>query len=191
MRGFFSASVLVGGTANAAMSSSARVVFDSWPGLWHLSRTVVSSVKSEVMDAHGYAAFIPSSDTPNVLKYSEKVTIDNQSGGLFGFQRYEYRFDPGTSTVSKYLQDGGLFYDLKIELDDGGLRAAACVPHLCVADLYSPEYSFEQDGQSFSLKYAVSGPAKAYSIVTRFSKLGPIAEAGPLHGISIELDAIV
>ena len=145
--------------ASTAETISSRHVFQHvWPGVWQLSRRIVSPSQPDVF-AEGYASFRPSIDDPNTLLYSEKVSL---AGGGEGTQRYSYRLEDGQ--LAKYFQDGRLFYQLSTE--NGQICA---VPHLCIADLYVPEYTFESD-LSFRLKYVVSGPAKQYSIISHFTK---------------------
>ena len=169
-----------------SMSSTlptARQIFELWPGVWRISRQIVSPVQAENMTGiNGYCSFLVSRDNPHVIKYSEKVMFA-QGGGAQGegTQRYEYRFDADTGSVSKHFKDGRLFYNLAL----AGGRVRADEPHLCVADTYTPEYLFRDDWQTFRLTYSVSGPAKAYTIITEFVKLGE-AEA---EGLGVDFSA--
>lgn len=162
-----SSAVSSGGTA-----ASARQIFDMWPGFWRIKRSVVSPVKSENMQASGLAAFVPSGEHSNVIRYSEKVVL-NEQGGV-GTQRYLYKLDATSSSISKHFSDGRLFYNMSL----AGSRVHADA-HLCVADTYMPEYMFI-DAATFRLVYAVTGPAKAYTITTDFVKLSPeeVTQAG-------------
>lgn len=159
-------------SSTGAMRFSAKHVFQRvWPGKWQLSRRIVSPGQADVF-VEGYGSFVDGEGggegegggKQGVLQYSEVVAI---AGAGEGTQRYEYRWDATNSpdVITKYFHDGRLFYRLATNVD-GQLRAEE---HLCVADLYVPEYEFESE-TAFRLTYAVCGPAKNYKIVTQFTK---------------------
>lgn len=149
-----------------------------WAGFWRLQRSVVSPVGSENMHAKGVAAFVVSEDDPGLIKYSEKVVL-NQQGGV-GTQRYLYKLDPLGQAISKHFNDGRLFYNMSLS----GSTVQADT-HLCVADTYRPAYTFI-DATSFRLVYSVTGPAKAYTITTDFAKMSP--EEIATEGLSVTDD---
>lgn len=67
-------------------------------------------------------------------------------------QKYKYRFDKSTQTLTKYFYDDRLFYELKIGTNpsdiEGTTEANAssqlklCGSHLCIADTYEANYLF-------------------------------------------------
>lgn len=169
--------------------SSAKQIFDALPGIWRLTRETLTPLKqwqnsgAECIKANGYAAFIGNEAQPNLLIYSEKVTInrdgDNVMSGMEAKQKYKYRYDKSAETLIKYFYDDRLFYELKIaasSCDSGGATEAAaineakfCGSHLCVQDTYDANYVFRNDEQ-FELTYSVKGPKKCYQIITKFEK---------------------
>lgn len=169
--------------------TSARQIFDSFPGIWKLTRETLTPLKqwqhsgAESIRANGFAAFTPSESDPNLLVYSEKVTIHSGSdvasvmNGMEAKQKYKYRYESATKTLTKYFFDDRLFYALKIDTrhDNDTTEATAsnevfgCGTHLCIQDIYEANYSFFSDKQ-FELKYTISGPKKCYEIITQFEK---------------------
>lgn len=171
--------------------SSAKQIFDSLPGIWKLTRETLTPLKqwqysgAECIRANGFAAFIPSESDPNLLIYSEKVTIinsgnDNSNGmnGMEAKQKYKYRYDTTTSALTKYFFDDRLFYTLKIEEQHDNETTEATASnqviecggtHLCIQDLYEANYSFG-NGNYFELKYTINGPKKCYEINNKYEK---------------------
>lgn len=178
---------------------SSKQIFDFFPGIWKLTRSTSSSLKSwpgyatgECIRAEGYAVFAPSELDKNLLVYSEKVTVynlnvNNAKGGegIEARQRYHYRYNDETAVLSKYFTDGRLFYDVNIVGDngestvrpDGDTKAnKICGAHLCMQDNYVSDYKLGvgTDGQpQFTLVYSVNGPKKCYDIRTDYRKLEP------------------
>lgn len=168
---------------------SAKQIFDSLPGIWKLTRETLTPFKqwqqsgAECIKASGFAAFTLAESDPDLLTYSEKVVInsdnDNSSGmnGMEAKQKYKYRYDKSTSSLTKYFFDDRLFYTLKIEAghDNETTEAMAsnkvvgCGTHLCIQDLYEAHYSFCNDNY-FELKYTINGPKKCYEIVNKYEK---------------------
>lgn len=169
--------------------TSAKQIFDSFPGIWKLTRETLTPLKqwqysgAESIRANGFAAFTLSESDPNLLIYSEKVTIHSDSdgssvmNGMEAKQKYKYRYESATKTLSKYFFDDRLFYSLKIDTRHGHETAEAiasnevsgCGTHLCIQDLYEANYLFLNDKQ-FELKYTINGPKKCYEIITQFEK---------------------
>lgn len=169
---------------------SAKQIFDSLPGIWKLSRETLTPLKqwqhsgAECIKASGFAVFTPVESDPNLLIYSEKVTInsdtDNVMNGMEAKQKYKYRYDTSTSSLTKYFFDDRLFYTLKIDDDrhqeNETTEATAsnkvvggCGTHLCIQDLYEANYSFCND-KYFELKYTINGPKKCYEIINKYDK---------------------
>lgn len=169
--------------------SSAKQIFDLLPGIWRLTRETLTPFKqwqnsgAECIKANGYAAFIANESEPNLLIYSEKVTInsdsDNTMNGMEAKQKYKYRYDKSAETLTKYFYDDRLFYELKIGInpsgDDDKTEATAsnelkfCGSHLCIQDTYDANYVFRNNDE-FELKYSIKGPKKCYQIITKFEK---------------------
>lgn len=180
--------------------ASAKQIFDSFSGIWRITRETLTSLKqwqhsgAECIKASGFAAFTPLESDPNLLIYSEKVTInsgnDNSNGmnGMEAKQKYKYRYDSSTSSLTKYFFDDRLFYTLKFDdsphgQDNDGTTttkatteasassrvAGACGTHLCIQDLYEAKYSFDNDCY-FELKYTINGPKKCYEIINKYEK---------------------
>lgn len=171
--------------------ASAKQIFDSLPGIWRITRETLTPLKqwqnsgAECIKASGYAAFISAESDPNLLLYSEKVRINsgddasNSSGmnGLEAKQKYKFRYDNSTSSITKYFFDDRLFYTLKIDdKNDNTTEATAsnvitvgCGTHLCIQDLYEANYSFHND-KYFELTYTINGPKKCYEIINTYEK---------------------
>lgn len=171
--------------------SSAKQIFEYLPGIWRLSRQTLTSLKewdlsgAECINGNGFAAFILHKKDPNLLIYSEKVTVtlpaDQKSAmnGMEATQKYKYRFDGQASTLSKYFFDDRLFYTLDLgaanELcaasgsGSGYTASTACGEHLCEQDFYTAKYIFI-DRNSFSLTYSVKGPKKCYEIQNEYKR---------------------
>lgn len=189
--------------------SSVRQIFDSLPGIWRLTRETLTPLKqwqnsgAECIKANGFAAFIPNQSDPNLLIYTEKVTInsddpDNAMNGMQARQKYKYRYDKAAQTLTKYFYDDRLFYELKIgdNLSDteGTTEVIAfnelkfCGSHLCVQDTYDASYVFRNNDQ-FELNYSVKGPKKCYRIITKFEKYN--ADEAAQLGLEIVNDEIL
>lgn len=169
---------------------SARQIFDSLPGIWRLTRETLTPLKqwqnsgAECIKAKGFAAFTLIESDPEQLIYSEKVTIYNENdnenvmNGMQAKQKYKYRYDNKTNTLTKLFFDDRLFYEMKFDArnDVGSTTEATaitgCGTHLCIQDLYEANYSFRTD-KLFELKYTVNGPKKCYEIITKYEKCSP------------------
>lgn len=180
---------------------SARQIFDSLPGIWKLTRETLTPLKhwqhsgAQSIKASGFAAFTTSDLDPNLLIYSEKVTIDSNNGsemnGVEAKQKYKYRFDNSTSSLTKYFFDDRLFYTMEIESkhDNETTEARAsneitgCGTHLCIQDLYEANYSFYSD-HFFQLKYTINGPKKCYEIINKYEK----CNSNDLTELGIQID---
>lgn len=169
-------------------TKAAKQIFDFLPGIWKIARNVVSQVSYENIQASGYGAFIVSTNDPNLILYSEKVTIckldpnaSNLNASNFGTQKYKYKYDITTSSISKYFNDGRFFYTMNIS--DYKIDAE----HLCIRDKYIPNYVFGEG--RFSLIYSVDGPSKCYKIITEYTKIS--TEDVTILGITIENGEIV
>lgn len=174
--------------------TTSKQIFDFLPGVWKLSRQTLTPLKywqnsgAECIKAIGFAAIIQEVTDSNLLIYSEKVTICNPNesnctiNGMEARQKYKYRFDANTSTLTKYFYDDRLFYTLNIteSLSDDGVSQATttttgqsvitvCGEHLCIQDNYVANYLFKNN-DSFVLKYSINGPKKCYEIVTEYEK---------------------
>lgn len=171
-------------------TKSAKQIFDFFPGIWKLSRRTFTPLKQwknsggECINAVGYAAIVSNESDPNLLVYSEKVTIKDASGknealsGMEARQKYKYRFDPQADTLTKYFFDDRLFY--KLDVDEtkqtnglvNGEQATVnvCGEHLCIQDNYLASYGFNDSGNNYTMTYSVSGPKKCYEITTDYEK---------------------
>lgn len=189
--------------------SSVKQIFDSLPGIWRLTRETLTPLKqwqnsgAECIKASGFAAFIPNESDPNLLIYTEKVTInsddrDNAMNGMQAKQKYKYRYDKSAQTLTKYFYDDRLFYEMKIGANpsdtEGTTEVIAsnelkfCGSHLCVQDTYEANYVF-RNNDVFELNYSVKGPKKCYRIITKFEKCNA-DEAADL-GLEIVNDEIL
>lgn len=165
---------------------SAKQIFDSFPGIWKLTRETVPLKQlhnsgTEYIRANGFAAFSPMESDSELLIYSEKVTVNcatnSKLNGLEARQKYKYRYDNAERTLTKYFFDDRLFYTMKIDNRYDGETAEAtasnhvtgCGTHLCIQDLYEADYFFANDKQ-FRLKYTINGPKKCYEIITMYDK---------------------
>lgn len=169
--------------------SSAKQIFEYLPGIWRLSRQTLTSLKeldrsgAECIKGNGFAAFVLNKTDPNLLMYSEKVTVtvpadqNSAMNGMEAKQKYKYRFDGQALTLSKYFFDDRLFYTLDLgsanELcaasGSGYTASTACGEHLCEQDFYTAKYLFV-DRDSFSLTYSVKGPKKCYEIQNEYKR---------------------
>lgn len=175
--------------------SNVKQIFDSLPGIWRLTRETLTPLKqwqnsgAECIKANGFAVFIPNDTDPNLLIYTEKVTInsdDNAMNGMQAKQKYKYRYDKSAQTLTKYFYDDRLFYEMKIGANpsdsEGRTEAIAsnelrfCGSHLCVQDTYEASYVFRNDDR-FELNYSVKGPKKCYRIITQYEKCNADEEA--------------
>lgn len=197
---------------------TSKQIFEFFPGIWKLSRQTSSTLKNwpgnvtgEAIKAEGYAAFSSSDTDKNCLIYSEKVTvfnmnfgIGNTDQGMEARQRYHYKYDEDTLTLTKYFTDGRLFYNLNItETDDASTTATKTSSttvtsdnmlvkkiggeHLCIQDNYVSDYKFgvgDKGQRVFTLMYSVNGPKKCYDIHTEFEQLED--DAVKALGIQVE-----
>lgn len=163
---------------------SAKQIFDSLPGIWKLSRETnplkqLQNSGTEYFKANGFAAFTSMESDPNLLIYSEKVTIEsaNEMNEMEAKQKYKYRYDNVEKTLTKYFFDDRLFYTIKFDNQHDNKTAKAtasnhvtgCGKHLCIQDLYEANYAFSND-KHFQMKYTVNGPKKCYEIITKYEK---------------------
>lgn len=156
--------------------------FHSLPGIWKITRNIVSQIAHENLKSVGYGVFILPQDDPNLLLYSEKVKVNICGKINVGTQRYQYKYDPATSSISKYFNDGRFFYELNI-LNEEKIVGE----YLCIKDKYTAQYFFKKD--QFTLTYFVKGPSKSYQIITEYIKVTP--EDVSALGITIENNIIV
>lgn len=174
--------------------TSAKQIFDILPGVWKLSRQTLTPLKqwqnsgAECIKANGFAAITCTDSDPNVLIYSEKVTIsdlnDNNGimNGMEARQKYKYQFDSNANTLTKYFFDDRLFYSLNCDetTDNGSVTSGGrslCGEHLCIQDNYVANYLFSETGHSYTLKYTINGPNKCYEIITEYEKCQPNQQA--------------
>jgi len=140
---------------------TAKQVFHFLPGVWKITRDIIPHTLHQSYKGVGYATFAVSPNTPELILYSEKVTFDGLES-IIGTQKYKYKYDIMTSSLSKYFSDDRLFYILNIS--EHGMRGK----HLCIQDTYSSEYIFRDD--QFILTYFVKGRLKDYKIITKYTK---------------------
>lgn len=166
--------------------TTAKQIFDILPGIWKLSRQTLTPLKqwqnsgAERINANGFAAIICTDSDPNVLIYSENVTISDPNdsnsvmNGLQAKQKYKYKFDPNANTLTKYFCDDRLFYALNFNgnLEMGCVNGghSLCGEHLCIQDNYVANYRFSENGDSYTLKYTINGPKKCYEIITEYER---------------------
>lgn len=165
---------------------SAKQIFDILPGIWKLSRQTLTPLMqwqnsgAECIKANGFASITFTDSDPNVLIYSEKVTISDPNdsnsvmNGMEAKQKYKYQFDPRANTLTKYFCDDRLFYALNFDgaADTGTVTGghSLCGEHLCIEDNYVAHYLFNEAGDSYTLKYTIKGPRKCYEIITEYEK---------------------
>lgn len=159
-----------------------QTFFYSLSDVWKITRNVICQTPHDNLRAEGYGAFILSNDNPNLLLYSEKVNIYTHDKINTGTQKYQYKYDPITSSVSKYFNDGRFFYKLNV-LDKSKISGQ----HLCNQDTYTAQYVFKED--QFTLTYCVNGPSKFYEITTEYIKV--FDEDVKALGINIENGEII
>lgn len=169
--------------------STAKQVFDFLPGIWKISRRTLTPLNkwqlsgAECINAEGYAAMTKVESDPDLIIYTEKVTIRDANetisgmNGMIARQKYKYRYDTLDETLTKYFYDDRLFYMLRFENDNpneisssGKHTFRVCGEHLCIEDNYVASYTFNPTGERFTMKYSVSGPKKCYEIITDYEK---------------------
>lgn len=102
--------------------------------------------------------------------------IDNESSSMNGMeakQKYKYQYDPDANTLTKHFSDDRLFYVLKPNRVGENGEHHLSGDHLCIEDRYAADYSFNGNGNQYTLKYNVNGPKKCYGIITEYQKLKP------------------
>jgi len=60
----------------------------------------------------------------------------------------------------------------RVSLNRAGQNLIGEAPHLCGADYYDSRYEFRDDG-SFTIRHAVVGPRKRYTMSTEYHRLSP------------------
>eukprot|EP01063_Lacrimia_lanifica_P006935 TRINITY_DN14397_c1_g1_i1.p1 TRINITY_DN14397_c1_g1~~TRINITY_DN14397_c1_g1_i1.p1 ORF type:complete len:184 (+),score=79.18 TRINITY_DN14397_c1_g1_i1:53-553(+) len=148
---------------------SGRELFDTLQGIWRISRVVASAVETERFTAIGHAAFVKNQANAAQLDYSERVLMQNPALNISQVARkkYTYKLDPAANTLTKYFDDGRLFYS--IGAPDSGRCGG---DHLCINDMYKSDYAFASD-DAFTIVYDVQGPAKNYEITTEYTRMQP------------------
>lgn len=143
---------------------TAKQIFDFLPGVWKITRAIILFPETlhYPIKSTGVANFVLSQSNPNIILYSEKISI---SESTIGTQLYQYKYDEITSSISKYFSDNTLFYTLKIS--EHKIEGK----HLCIEDHYRSKYVFGDN--KFVLTYFVQGPSKNYKIITEYTKISP------------------
>lgn len=131
------------------------LIFNFFVGNWQTKRNIKSQDDSIIVC--GIATFKPIE--PNLLLYSEELVMPY---GL-GRQKYQYRYDPKSDSISKYFDDDRLFYTLEIQ--DNKAKGN----HICGKDEYIADYTF--DDNSFTLIYDINGPFKNHKIISTYSRV--------------------
>ncbi len=145
------------------LQKTSKQIFDFLPGLWKITREIVSNSFDKNIIADGCGLF-SLKENLNIILYSEKVNICNIdiNNTYIAKQKYKYKYDINTSSISKYFNNDKFFYIIKI------LDNQIYGEHLCVKDQYVSHYTFFDN--DFILTYYIQGPFKNYKIITKYSK---------------------
>lgn len=134
-------------------------IFSSLAGCWSFTRRI-----SEGTLVKGLARF--SSLGPRCLRYIEEGTLTTAQGVVCDcYRNYLYRLENGEIHVFFDETPPRFFHALVFSADE----QSAGGEHLCGQDLYKATYYF-LDTRTFTLTYAVQGPAKDYQMITEFHK---------------------
>jgi hypothetical protein len=145
-------------------------------GAWTLRR----DIQPEGAFLHGEAVFVP--DGEGALAYRESGVLTLADGGEFSaYREYLYRVS-GDSVLVEFADGpdvGKRFVRMKFLPADRGLQASDI--HLCGGDTYQVTYRILGPA-TFEVSIKVRGPAKAYELVSRYSRSLPdvaMASSGP------------
>jgi len=137
-------------------------VVDRLAGLWTLERRIAGR---GAMRGTARLAPLPK----GWIEYREEGELRLATGERLDATR-SYRFRALPDGFAVFFDEAAprLFHEIRpVLLPDGSLQGHA--RHLCAPDLYLSEYRFAPDGQ-FSVRHAVRGPRKDYTISTRYRR---------------------
>jgi len=164
-----------------------KEVFGIMPGVYSLSRKVISSSKGELMKVTGEVTIAQFPNTNSLLYKEEVKIIDSIWGGNGrGYMEHKYCYENGNLTqydrkISAESHECPLTYSFKLEKSSSqAIHAKAEYTHTYDNSVAKAEYIFYPDGQHFSSLIEVHD----VSIFTEYVKIG---EAG-LIGNSSETD---
>lgn len=130
-------------------------------GVWSFRRSVSGG---SIMT--GQATFVPAGG--DRLSYAETGTLTLADGKDYAFERhYIYELRGGGFRVLFDEKPPRLFQDVELELNGGALIGSGF--HNCAPDVYSSAYRFDLP-VGFRIAHDVSGPRKAYAIVTDYAR---------------------
>lgn len=152
------------GTWPSAPGVGAARAFARLEGSWTLSRTIPG-----IGWMTGQAVFRPYA--PRVLRYREDGLLELASGYSGpAFREYYYLLEDDHIRVAFADAAPGerTYLRLRVHADGGRGELIAADDHLCVEDLYSATYAFEE--RRLTMTVDVRGPAKDYTIRTTLTR---------------------
>jgi len=143
-------------------------------GTWKFEREIIFSGSGQhYAHAAGEAAFTPSLEEANELKYKEagKVTIAQDTKASAFFRNYRYVFS--TEGLDIFFQDEltqnfNLYQSYTYEKQSHSLIATD--KHFCNKDVYEGNFLLN-DPKHFIHTTLIKGPHKDYFITTHFNKI--------------------
>jgi len=141
-------------------------------GSWRLERRIIHHLSGEITGkASGEVSFNNTERNGSLFYFEQgEIMYTPFDGKKFLFHRsFEYVIHE--NELSVYFKDGinnGQLYQ-QYRLDETGLRLRAAGQHECVLDHYTAEYAISNDNE-FVLETVITGPHKAYTITTRYTR---------------------
>lgn len=138
-----------------------KKIFQQLKGVWRLERFI-----SPGGHMSGEATFAPISDIE--YHYTEQGILTLDHGDVIEDVKRSYIYKVKNETIQIYYNDGpdqGELFQVLVFYNSNEAQAE----HLCGADLYKSEYSFDFPS-SFQITHHVNGPKKNYVSNTVFNR---------------------
>ncbi len=142
------------------MTVTALPRFADFAGQWHVERHITDRHAQSTGRFEGIARFTPDN---RGFAYHESGHLHLPGHAPFvAERRYHWRLENGEVIID--FEDGRFFHSIR----DTDTEAT----HWCDPDHYVVRYDFT-DWPNWSSRWTVSGPRKAYEMITRYSRAEP------------------
>ncbi|MFY0691971.1 MAG: trigger factor [Paracoccaceae bacterium] len=141
---------------------------DAFGGTWTLEREIEDYRSGATGGLTGQAVFAP--DAHGAMLYEEDGTLRLGAQPPMRATR-RYSWASGADGITVFFEDGRLFHTIAAD------QARPEARHDCAPDLYLVSYDFSR-WPAWSATWRVTGPAKDYRMVSRYSRVDPGSAQG-------------
>lgn len=142
------------------MTTTHRVTLQDFTGRWQVAREITDHRSGAPAHFSGIAAFTPD-DAGLAYLETGQLRLPGQPP-FHAERRYHWRASPDGFDI--YFDDGRFFHSVAPDSPEA--------QHWCDPDTYAVTYDFDA-WPIWTSRWTVSGPRKAYDMVTTYTRLDP------------------